>query len=500
MAPKLATSSVETSRFALLAIPISATLKIPTQLKVSVEKLFGLILADEIAIEKLTGKSGELAEIPVAATGSKVERLLLVGIGAGGVDDFRKAGIAIGRRLKGRETAITNAATFSAPKEALIAHNVSLALATYAWSRRIKTDQVKPLDQINLVLHSGSKRASSDITAAIEKAQIQIDSVFAARDLIHTPADTKSPAWIAAMAHEMVSASGDPALKIRVREERELKDEGFGGLLAVGMSSPKRAPRLIEVGYAPAGSKNWPHVVIVGKGIVYDTGGISLKRPYDTMVPMKTDMAGVAAVLSACVAMGRIKPKVRVTALLGCAENALSATSQRPSDVIKHYGGTTVEVIDTDAEGRLVLADLLAYANLKLKPDYLLDLATLTGSASLGLGRQYAALFTRDEKLAKSITEAGAKSGDRAWRMPLVDDYDFVLESDIADFNHTGNKGKIQGGSITAALFLEKFVGSRNWAHIDIAGPARSDADAGENPKGGTGYGVRLLLEWLSAL
>ena len=500
MAPKLATSSVETAQFALLAIPINLTLKIPAQLKVSVEKLFGLILADEIAIEKLTGKSGELAEIPVAAPGSKVERLLLVGIGAGGVDDFRKAGIALGRRLKGKETAITNAATFSAPKDALIAHNVSLALATYAWSRRIKTDRVKPLDQIDLVLRSSTESASSDNTAAIEKAQIQIDSVFAARDLIHTPADTKSPAWMAAMAHEMVSASGDPALKIRVREERELKDEGFGGLLAVGMSSPKRAPRLIEVSYAPAGSKNWPHVVIVGKGIVYDTGGISLKRPYDTMVPMKTDMAGAAAVLAACVAMVRIKPNVRVTALLGCAENALSATSQRPSDVIKHYGGTTVEVINTDAEGRLVLADLLAYANLKLKPDYLLDVATLTGSASLGLGRQYAALFTRDEKLAKSLTEAGAKSGDRAWQMPLVDDYDFVLESDIADFNHTGNKGKIQAGSITAALFLEKFVGNRNWAHIDIAGPARSDADAGENPKGGTGYGVRLLLEWLSAL
>ena len=500
MAPKLATSSVENAECALLAIPINSTLKIPPQLRASVEKLFGLILADEIAIEKSTGKSGELTEIPVAAQGSKVERLLLVGIGAGSVDDFRKAGIALGRRLKGRETAITNAATFSAPKDALIAHNVSLALATYAWSRRVKTDQVKPVDKIDLVLRSSGNTTSSEDTAAIERAQIQIDAVFAARDLIHTPAETKSPAWIAAMAHEMVVASGDPALSIRVREERELKQEGFGGLLAVGMSSPKRAPRLIEVSYAPAGSKNWPHVVLVGKGIVFDTGGISLKRPYDTMVAMKTDMAGAAAVLAACVAMSRIKPRVRVTALLGCAENALSATSQRPSDVIKHYGGTTVEVINTDAEGRLVLADLLAYADSKLKPDYLLDVATLTGAASLGLGRQYAALFTRDEKLAKVLSLMGARSGDRAWQMPLVDDYDFVLESGIADFNHTGNKGKVQAGAITAALFLEKFVGNRRWAHLDIAGPARSETDVGENPKGGTGYGVRLLIEWLASL
>lgn len=494
MAPQLATISVADADCALLTIPLNSELQIPTQLRTSVEKLFGLTLADEIAIEKATGKAGELTEIPVSANGSKIERLIFVGVGEGTVDDFRKAGIAIGRRLKGREIAITNAVTVSVPKTLLIAHNVSLALATYAWSRRIKTDPVKPVERIDLVLSGGSRAPE------IALAQIQIDSVFAARDLIHTPADTKSPAWIAAMAHEMVEASGDPALSIRVREERELKEEGFGGLLAVGMSSPKRAPRLIEVRYAPAGSKNWPHVVLVGKGIVFDTGGVSLKRPYDTMVPMKTDMTGAAAVLAACVAMSRIKPKVRVTALLGCAENALSATSQRPSDVIHQYGGTTVEVINTDAEGRLVLADLLAYADLKLKPDYLLDVATLTGAASLGLGRQYSALYTRDEKLAKTLTQLGDQSGDRTWRMPLVDDYDCALESDIADYNHNGIKGKFQAGSITAALFLEKFVGNRRWAHLDIAGPARSDADSGENPKGGTGYGVRLLINWLASL
>jgi len=494
VAPQLATISVAGADCALLTIPLNSELQIPTQLRTSVEKLFCLTLADEIAIEKATGKAGELTEIPVAANGSKIERLIFVGIGKGTIDDFRKAGIAVGRRLKGREIAITNAVTVSAPKASLIAHNVSLALATYAWSRRIKTDSVRPVERIDLVL-SGSNHATE-----ISLAQIQIDSVFAARDLIHTPADTKSPAWIAAMAHEMVEASGDPALSIRVREERELREEGFGGLLAVGMSSPKRAPRLIEVRYAPAGSKNWPHVVLVGKGIVFDTGGVSLKRPYDTMVPMKTDMAGAAAVLAACVAMSRIKPKVRVTALLGCAENALSATSQRPSDVIHQYGGTTVEIINTDAEGRLVLADLLAYADLKLKPDYLLDVATLTGAASLGLGRQYSALYTRDEKLAKTLMKIGEQSGDRTWRMPLVDDYDSALESEIADYNHNGIKGKFQAGSITAALFLEKFVGNRRWAHLDIAGPARSDADSGENPKGGTGYGVRLLIDWLASL
>lgn len=494
MAPSLATSSVASADCALLAIPISSTLKIPTQIKTSVEKLFGLTLSDEISVEKATGKAGEIVEIPVSAEGSSVERLLLVGIGEGAVADFRKAGIAIGRRIKGKETAVTNAVTFAAAEPAVIAHNVSLALATYTWSRRTKTDPVKPVERIDLVLRDG------DHEPTITRGQIQIDSVFAARDLIHTPADTKSPAWIAAMAHQMVDESGDEALRIRVREERELSQEGFGGLLAVGMSSPKRAPRLVEIQYAPAGSKSWPHVVLVGKGIVFDTGGVSLKRPYDVMIPMKTDMAGAAAVLAACVAMSRIKPKVRVTALLGCAENALSATSTRPSDVIAHYGGTTVEVINTDAEGRLVLADLLAYADLKLKPDYLIDVATLTGAASLGLGRQYSAMYTRDEQLSKALIQAGEQSGDPVWRMPLVDDYDFVLDSEVADYIHADTKGKVQAGSITAALFLEKFVGSRRWAHLDIAGPARSESDAGENPKGGTGYGVRLLMDWLASL
>jgi leucyl aminopeptidase len=478
VAPQLATTSVASAQSALLAIPLDSNSKIPAGLKSAVEELFGLTLGDEIAVEKATGKAGEIVEIPVSAHGSKIERLLIVGIGEGGVEDFRKAGISLGRRLKGRETSVTNAVTFAAPKPALIAHNVSLALSTYAWSRRVKTDQVKPVETIDLVLRGSSNAAE------IERAQIQIDSVFAARDLIHTPSDTKSPAWIAAMAHSMIEAADDDSLKIRVREERELAQEGFGGLLAVGMSSPKRAPRLIEVSYSPAGSKSWPHVVLVGKGVVYDTGGVSLKRPYDTMIPMKTDMAGAAAVLAACVAMSRIKPRVRVTALLACAENAISATAQRPSDVIKHYGGITVEVINTDAEGRLVLADLLAYADLKLKPDYLIDLATLTGAASLGLGRQYSAFYTRD----------------RAWQMPLADDYDFVLESEVADFNNAGLKGKMHAGSITAALFLEKFVGDQRWAHFDIAGPARSDTDSGENPKGGTGYGVRLLIDWLASL
>jgi len=256
---------------------------------------------------------------------------------------------------------------------------------------------------------------------------------------------------------------------------------------------------MIEITYAPIGSKNWPHVVLVGKGITFDTGGISLKRPYDFMVPMKTDMTGAAVVLAATMGAAQLSPKVRITALMMCAENAVSSTSQRPSDVLVQYDGTSVEVTNTDAEGRLVLADGLGYANLELNPDYLIDVATLTGAATLALGRTHSAMYSRDSKLAESLIAAGENICERTWRMPLVDEYAPAIHSDIADLNHITDSENFSGGSITAALFLEKFVGDRAWAHLDIAGPARSESDAGENPKGGTAYGVRLLIEWLTS-
>jgi leucyl aminopeptidase len=302
--------------------------------------------------------------------------------------------------------------------------------------------------------------------------------------------------WLANEAKRLIRLAKSSSLKISVLAGKQLQE--FGGLRAVGNSSPKPGPRFIQITYSPKGARNLNHVVLVGKGITFDTGGVSLKRPYDMMVAMKSDMAGVAAVLSAMLSLPITKPKVKVTALLMCAENALSGTAQRPSDVIKHYGGTTVEVINTDAEGRLVLADGLAFADLNLDPDYLIDVATLTGAATLGLGKQFAAMYTRDDRLAKELAQIGNEVGEKVWRMPLVDDYAIALESDVADYNHTADKYDFSAGSVTAALFLEKFVGQRKWVHLDIAGPARSETDSGENIKGGTGFAARLLTEWLA--
>lgn len=476
-------------RSTLLAVPVSGEKPAVSALARDVARLFNLDLADEAEIEKASSRAGEIVEFAVSAPDSSIERLLLVGVGSGSAADLRKAGAALGRRVRGKSDLLASGIGYSANEAALRAHLIALALSTYAWSEKKKAEAVKPVVAFEVVVKDKSR---GEKVASVAKTYV--DAVWMARDLIHTPAATKSPQYIADAAKSL-SKSG---LTVRVRDEDALEREGFGGLLAVGMSSPERAPRLVEISYAPRGSASWPHVVIAGKGIVFDTGGISLKRPYDMMVAMKTDMSGSAAVLATLSALPTLGLKVRVTGLLALAENALSAFSQRPSDVITQYGGTTVEILNTDAEGRLVLADCLAYADLKLDPDVVVDIATLTGAASLGLGRQYAAMYTRDNKLAEAFSDAGETSGDRVWRMPLVDDYRFSLDSDIADICHVSDRADVSAGSVTAALFLETFVGQRPWVHLDIAGTARSESESGENPKGGTGYGVRLLLDWLT--
>lgn len=419
-----------------------------------------------------------------------MDRLYLVALGDGLLKDYRTAGAALGRKARGK--AVNLISLLPQKPVEVKAHAISMVLGAYTWN--LKSTAPAEIPTFSIVTQE---------IDAIETAQAIADSLVLTRDLIHTPSNIKNPLWMAQEAKKVAESKG---LSIRILEGKEISE--FGGLVAVGMSSPTPGPRFIELSYIPKkigksktkGASALPHVVIVGKGITYDTGGVSLKRPYDLMTPMKSDMAGAAAALGTITAIADLQPSIRVTVLMMCAENALSGTSQRPSDVITQYGGTTVEIINTDAEGRLVLADGLAYADKNLDPDYLIDIATLTGSATLGLGRQYAAMYTRDKKLAEEMSAAGENSGDRVWHMPLVDDYVDSLESEIADLNHAADRHDYSAGSVTAALYLENFVGDRRWLHLDIAGTARSEADAGENPKGGTGFGVRLLVDWILSL
>ena len=459
---------------------------LPVKTVKALEKIYQINFSDELKKNSLgvTGKVGEVIDIPVLQRqgGADIKRILLVGVGTRNESDIRKAGAAIGRKVRSSKSQVLSLIARN-EKEAQV-HFIACGLSTYSWSQ--KTGPKPETPSFDLL---------GDFSDVVEKAEILLQATWKTRDLIHTPSNIKSPAWMAAQAKTLAKGS---KLSVKIKSGKELLE--FGGLRAVGNSSKKNPPRFVEVSYKPRGSKRVPHVVLVGKGITFDTGGVSLKRPYDTMIAMKSDMSGAAAVLMTAIASAQLGLQVRVTALLMLAENALSGSSQRPSDVIKHYGGTTVEVINTDSEGRLVLADGLAYADKNLDPDYLIDVATLTGAATLGLSRYYGAMYTRDKELANSISALGDFTGDRIWHMPLIDDYQVALASDVADFNHTADKYKFQGGSVTAALFLEKFVGKRKWVHLDIAGPARSEVDAGENVKGGTGYGVRILTEWVASL
>ncbi len=312
-----------------------------------------------------------------------------------------------------------------------------------------------------------------------------------ARDLVNTPPRELSPD---ALAKAAASACTD--LEVRVRDDAALREEGFGGLCGVGQGS-SRPPRLVEITYDGGGGR---HVVLVGKGITFDTGGLSLK-PTASMLDMKSDMGGAAAVLGAVRAAADLQLPVKVTALLALAENMPSGDALRPGDVLTQYGGRTVEVLNTDAEGRLVLADALAYADTVLAADVVVDVATLTGAMPVALGKRIAGLFSDDDALSAALEAAADVSGERLWRMPIVDDYRQALDSPVADLRNIGDpKRKLGGGAITAALFLREFTGGRSWAHLDIAGPAMAGGDDEELTKGGTGYGVRLLTAWLQDL
>jgi leucyl aminopeptidase len=333
---------------------------------------------------------------------------------------------------------------------------------------------------------------------AVQQAVGDARATWLARDLAVTPSSVKTPAWMARTAEAL--AAQVPGLEVEVLGAGRLAAEGFGGLLAVGGGSAT-PPALVRVTWQPADAVDDAHVVLVGKGITFDTGGLSIK-PREGMVSMKTDMSGSAVVLATVLAAARTGVPRRVTALLALAENAVGAGAYRPGDVVTVYGGTTVEIANTDAEGRIVLADALAYADAHLDPAVLVDVATLTGAASMGLGRRHAALYSEHDDLVAELEAAAEASGERVWRMPLVEDYAIEVESELADLRHvTADRTRFNGGgSISAALFLRELVGDRRWAHLDVAGPARADKDEHEVCKGATGYGARLLLQWLRAL
>ncbi len=448
--------------------------------------LWGVDLPRRLARAHASGKRGEALwidleqDVPAA--------VMALGLGSGAPDELRRSAAAAVRRVRGTDEVLV-LATSELDEEGVRAFTEGLYLGSPAptWATspaptppaRVRL-AVADLEVGRRALAAGRAHALATLTARI---------------LIHTPPNIADPAWLAGQAQELAAAAG---LAVRVRDEVELAEEGFGGLTAVGAGSV-RPPRLVELGWTAPGDGPLRHVVLVGKGISFDSGGLSLKKP-EMQVAMKTDMSGAAAV---CAVLGAIAERapagLRVTGLLCLAENLPGAAATRPGDVITHRGGLTSEVLNTDAEGRLVLGDGLAHAVADLGADVVVDVATLTGAATLGLGRRYAALFSTSDVLAGALTTAGHASGEQVWRMPLHAEYAARIASEVAD---QANSDSVPGpgpGAITAALFLSRFVGDTPWAHLDIAGVGRSETDRDDLPKGGTGFGARVLLRWLEA-
>jgi leucyl aminopeptidase len=436
--------------------------------------------------ERATGKAGEVVSVPVAG-GGRLKRILLVGVGAQRRDDFRRAGAALARATRDVESLATSIPAL-APEDALEPFVVGAILGSFDFTWRSTGPQWHPVGTVTLADLSPEAYA-----AALARAEVIGRAGWRARFLATVPSNLKNPAWLAEQALDVAKTAG---LKAQVWDERQLAAEGFGGILAVGQASAT-PPRLIRLDYTPkkAGRKT-PTVVLVGKGITFDSGGLSIKTA-DGMATMKRDMTGSAVVLATMAALAEVGCPVRVVGLLAAAENVISGNALRPGDVIRHYpgdkGGRTTEVTNTDAEGRLVMADALAYAVDQIKPDALVDIATLTGAMKLALGQHVGGYFATDDVLAGRLAEAAQDSGEPLWRMPLFAAYEDKNASTVADSDNAGGSP----GAITAALFLKPFTGGLPWAHLDVASVGDAPEERYEWTKGPTGFGARLLLSWL---
>jgi leucyl aminopeptidase len=325
---------------------------------------------------------------------------------------------------------------------------------------------------------------------AVDVAQTLMPAVFLARDLVNEPPSVATARFLGAQAQNHCRGRG---LTVQVWNKKKIESMKLAGLLAVNRGSLEE-PRFIRIHYQPKG-KAKKRIALIGKGITFDSGGLSLK-PSKSMETMKLDMAGGAAVIAAMSCLPELEIDVEVTGYVPTTDNLPGHNAQKPGDVIRYMNGKTIEVLNTDAEGRLILADALALAA-QQKPDYMINLATLTGACMTALGNQVGGLFSNHQPLANSLLQCSQEAGEKLWQLPLVKEYKELIKSSVADMK---NIGGAHGGAITAALILQEFVGDTPWAHLDIAGPAFAESDSALCPKGGTGFGVRTLIRFLTSL
>ena len=432
---------------------------------------------------------------------SDLPAIVLVGCGPAesvGADTLRRAAAAFVRAAGKSGTAVLVLPASLAAADAVASVKVAgsaLAEGVILGAYRFTAHKSEPESgRVDRVVVQGDGLDMEDLTSGVARGRAVADAVCLARDMVNEPPSSMTPSALARAAENYVGAQ--PGVTLEVWDEDRIAAEHLGGLQGVARGSAE-PPRLLRAAYEPADpvevDGTVPHVVLVGKGITFDSGGLSLKTA-DGMVTMKTDMSGAAAVLATVSACGALGVRVRVTAIAPVTENMPGGRATKPGDVLTIRNGRTIEVLNTDAEGRLVLADGLSLAT-ELQPDAVIDLATLTGACVVALGNGIAGVFGSDKALVGRVQEASARAGESVWPLPLPDEYRSHIDSDIADMKNVGKAG--QAGAIAAAMLLARFVEGVPWAHLDIAGPARAEEDSGVVVRGGTGFGVRTLLSLL---
>jgi leucyl aminopeptidase len=464
----------------------------------AVDKATKGVLSRALKAGRYSADAAELLEI-LGPSGLEVNRVLLAGLGEGGkanVGEFERIGGAIAARLlTSGETQVSIMLDDCGPiaisgAEAAARLAGGLRMRSYRFDKyRTREPVAKKPSLAKAIIMTGEAKAAEQ---AFADNDATIDGLCFARDMVSEPANVLFPKSYAERIKSLIPLGVD----VEILGEREMKRLGMGSLLGVSQGSAQE-PQLVIMHWNGLSKKaaKTPPVVLIGKGVTFDTGGISIK-PAAGMEDMKWDMGGSAAVVGAMMALAKRKAKANVVGVVALVENMPGGKAQRPGDVVKSLSGQTIEVINTDAEGRLILCDAMTYAQQRFKPKVMVDLATLTGAIIISLGHEYAGMFTNDDALAKQLAAAGFTSGDKVWRFPISDAYDKMINSPIADMKNVGPR---EAGSITAAQFLKRFVNEGvSWAHLDIAGMAWSSKDTNIWEKGATGYGVRLLDRFIA--
>ncbi len=486
MAMKLSLSSVapERVRCDALAVGVYADRKLTPSAQ-AIDKILGGALARQAADVDFKGKLGD-GWTATAGDGVNAKTVLLVGLGKRDeltIDGVRRAGAVVANKLRSRRSVAVTIVDAVPPSidagDAVGALAEGMLLGGYSF-RRYKSKAEGPELANVTILGVGGARAQGALSTAVAAAT----ATAWARDMVNEPAAAKSPADMVTAATRLLR---NKRVKVEAWAGPDLSRRKLAGTITVGQGS-RRAPRFLRMEYAPAGARTT--LALVGKGVVFDSGGLSLK-PSSGMEQMKTDMSGGAAVIATMSVLAELGVRNRVIGYVPLVENMPGGNAYRLGDVITYRNGKTVEVMNTDAEGRLILADALALAA-EEEADAIIDLATLTGACMVALGPKVAGLMGNNEAWQSQVQAAGDRAGEPLWPLPLPKEYRKMLDSEIADMKNVGGS---YGGAITAAIFLSEFVGKTPWVHLDIAGPARAESDDGYLRRGGTGFGVRTLVE-----